>query len=103
MVDYVALVTEIARSLVSNPDQVQVSSSKQEDGSTRIDIKVAEGDTGRVIGRRGTTINAIRTLIRVCAARNSESVSVEVAESDRPAAAPAAEAAAPGAPSADAQ
>lgn len=60
------LVTFVVQNLVEYPESVTVRS--QEDGSTtRIEIRCAEGDAGRVIGRGGRIINALRTLARAAA------------------------------------
>ncbi|MCL1847793.1 MAG: KH domain-containing protein [Coriobacteriia bacterium] len=61
--DAVVLVQGIVLSLVDEPEQVQISSS--EDGDTlTIEIRVSEDDVGKVIGRQGRIIKAIRTLAR---------------------------------------
>ncbi|MDY3867777.1 MAG: KH domain-containing protein [Pyramidobacter sp.] len=79
--DYAALVKLIASSLVTKPDAVAVTSS-QENGALCILIHVAEEDTGRVIGRRGATINAIRQIVRVASVKSGENVEVDVAETE---------------------
>jgi predicted RNA-binding protein YlqC (UPF0109 family) len=74
------LVEYIARSLVDNPDQVSVDLNQR--GSTiRIRLKVAQEDMGRIIGRRGRVANAIRTLLRVTAAREGQDVILDIVES----------------------
>jgi predicted RNA-binding protein YlqC (UPF0109 family) len=61
--DVVGLVKSIVTSLVDEPDQVQVEGS-QEDDTLTIEIHVAPDDAGKVIGRQGRIIKAIRTLTR---------------------------------------
>ncbi len=78
--DYQALVKTIALSLVTNPDAVQISAEKDGEGVLRVLIHVAEEDTGRVIGRRGATINAIRQIVRVSSVKGGDRVEVDVAE-----------------------
>ena len=78
--DYIALVKLIAESLVTKAEAVEITSSKEENGPLRILIHVAEEDTGRVIGRRGATINAVRQIVRVASAKSGENVEVDVAE-----------------------
>lgn len=80
--DYQALVKTIALSLVTNPDAVQISAEKDGEGVLRVLIHVAEEDTGRVIGRRGATINAIRQIVRVSSVKGGDRVEVDVAETD---------------------
>ena len=49
-----------------------------EDGSVVVEIRVAEGDAGKVIGRQGRVIKAIRTLARAAASRTGKLVEVEL-------------------------
>ena len=77
--DYLALVKTIALSLVTKPEAVEVTSSTEE-GVQRLLLHVADEDTGRVIGRRGATINAIRQIVRVSSVKGGDSVEVDVAE-----------------------
>lgn len=80
--DYIALVKLIAQSLVTKADAVEITYSHEENEPLRILIHVAEEDTGRVIGRRGATINAIRQIVRVASVKSGESVDVDVAETE---------------------
>ena len=77
--DYLALVKTIALSLVTKPEAVEVTSSTEE-GVQRLLLHVAAEDTGRVIARKGATINAIRQIVRVSSAKAGDSVEVDVAE-----------------------
>lgn len=55
-------VEKLVKSLVGQPDAVEVSET--EDGrAVRIEVRVAEGDLGRLIGREGRTVKAIRSLL----------------------------------------
>lgn len=78
--DYQALVSTIAVSLVTRPEAVSVTAEKDAEGVLRVLIHVAEEDTGRVIGRRGATINAIRQIVRVSSVKGGDNVAVDVAE-----------------------
>lgn len=60
--DFVKFIIE---NLVLNKDQVDVSVMEDVPGAFTVNIKVADEDKGRVIGRRGSTINALRGLVRV--------------------------------------
>jgi uncharacterized protein len=73
----VNLVEFVAKSLVDNPDAVSVELI-EEDGSRVIELRVAEDDMGKVIGRNGSVAKALRTLLKVVAAREGESVSLEI-------------------------
>ena len=71
------LVEFIAKSLVDDPSQVYVSEIEGE-SSVILELRVGPEDTGRVIGKGGRTVNAIRTLIRVLAAKQGKRVTLEV-------------------------
>ena len=71
------LVEFIARSLVDDPSQVQVSEIEGEN-SVILELRVGPEDVGRVIGRSGRTVNAIRTIVRIIAAKQGRRASLEV-------------------------
>jgi predicted RNA-binding protein YlqC (UPF0109 family) len=71
------LVEYVAKSLVDDPESVKVE-VVQEDGETVIELHVAEDDMGKVIGRNGSVAKALRTLLKVTAARDGEPVSLEI-------------------------
>ena len=78
--DAIGLVRSIVLSLVDEPEQVQVESS--DDGDTLIiEIRVNSDDIGKVIGRQGRIIKAIRTLARAASAYAGGSrIEVEVVD-----------------------
>ncbi len=67
----------VARSLVDKPDAVWVEVD-EEDGETVLTLGVDQEDLGRVIGRDGRIANAIRSLLRVMAARDGRHVELEI-------------------------
>ncbi len=71
------LVEYIAKSLVDDPSQVQVTQIEGAN-SVIVELRVAPEDMGRVIGRSGRVANAIRTLLRVVAARKGKRVTLEI-------------------------
>ena len=71
------LVEYVAKSLVDNPEAVHVEVVREPDG-TVIELHVAEDDMGKVIGRNGSVAKALRTLLKVTAARDGEPVSLEI-------------------------
>jgi predicted RNA-binding protein YlqC (UPF0109 family) len=71
------LLEYLARSLVDNPDAVQVE-VEEDDDEVSLLLTVDEGDMGRVIGRDGRIANAIRSLLRVMAARDGRHVELEI-------------------------
>ena len=71
------LIEFVARSLVDNPEAVTVEVVREPEG-TVIELHVAEDDMGKVIGRNGSVAKALRTLLKVTAARDGEAVSLEI-------------------------
>ncbi len=71
------LVEYIARSIVNSPDDVVVTEEITEEGTT-LKLQVADDDKGRVIGKQGRIAEAIRTLIRVKAAKAGTRVTLEI-------------------------
>ncbi len=72
-----SLVEYVAKSLVDEPDAVSVNVVDDEGGRV-IELHVAEADMGKVIGRNGSVAKAMRTLLKVIATREGESVSLEI-------------------------
>ena len=72
----IAVLTHIVKSIVDHPDQVTVD-EVTDDGKHRLDVRVAEGDLGRVIGRRGRTAASIRTVTRAAASKDGASIDIE--------------------------
>ena len=76
--DIANLVRSLVVPLVDDPDAVEITSSDTEEGALLIEVRVAEEDAGKVIGRQGRVIKAIRTLCRAAGSRNGMSVEVEL-------------------------
>ena len=73
----VAVLEYLAKALVADPDGVRVEADDS-DGSLTLNVYVADGDMGRVIGKRGRVANAIRSIGRAAAAKDGETgVSIE--------------------------
>ncbi len=75
------LVEFIVKSLVDNPDQVEIHEVDDQSG-TIVEVSVAQPDMGRVIGKSGRVINSIRSIVQVAAAKRGQRVSVEIIEDD---------------------
>ena len=73
------LVEDIAKALVDNPDQVSVHAVEGEQ-ITVLELRVAAGDIGKVIGKQGRTARSIRTLLSVCGVKLNRRLSLEVVE-----------------------
>ena len=71
------LIEYIARSLVDNPDQVKVTQVEGEQ-SIIFELQVAQEDMGKIIGKEGRIANAIRTLLKVSAAREGKRAVLEI-------------------------
>jgi predicted RNA-binding protein YlqC (UPF0109 family) len=71
-----AVLEHVVRSIVDNPDAVVVSGSPGR-GRLRLEVRVGPDDLGRVIGKRGKTAQAIRTLVRAAASRDGVDVEVD--------------------------
>jgi predicted RNA-binding protein YlqC (UPF0109 family) len=73
------LLTRIVKGLVDNPDQVEISANT---GATTLvfEIAVIKQDMGKIIGKRGNTIGAIRTIMMSAAGKIGKRVYVEVKE-----------------------
>ena len=76
------LLEYLARALVEKPEQVEMRQTPFE-GGTLYELKVAPEDIGKVIGRDGRTVNAIRALLASMAQRKGERVRLEVADDRR--------------------
>lgn len=72
------LVEVIAKALVDNPDSVVVT-ERQEGRTTVVEVRVAESDMGKVIGKQGRIAKAIRSVVKAAAAREDKKVVVDIA------------------------
>ncbi len=73
------LLSDIARGLVDEKDAVQVTVDEpNEEGVVVYHLKVAETDTGRVIGKQGRIAKSIRVVMRAAAARTGQKIMVEI-------------------------
>ena len=71
------LLLYMAKNLVDDPEAVTVTEIEDEDGKV-LELRVAEGDMGKVIGRQGRIAKEIRTIIKTVAMRTGERVTVEI-------------------------
>jgi predicted RNA-binding protein YlqC (UPF0109 family) len=74
-----AVLEHVTRTLVDDPDSVVVDVSEGRSG-LRFSVHVAQGDMGRLIGRKGRTAQAIRTLVRAAAASDGTEASVDIVD-----------------------
>jgi len=77
--DMRALVEQIAKSLVDEPEHVSVSEVDEAEG-TVLELKVAPNDVGKVIGRQGRTARAMRTVLGAVGMKYHKRYSLEIVE-----------------------
>ena len=73
------LLLYMAKNLVDDPDAVTVTETSDEEGKV-LELRVAECDMGKVIGRQGRIAKEIRTIIKTVAQRTGEKVTVEIVD-----------------------
>jgi predicted RNA-binding protein YlqC (UPF0109 family) len=73
------LVEYLARYLVNHPDAVEVRETEGETASV-LELKVAQDDLGRIIGKQGRTAKSIRTILNAAASRTNRKVVLEILE-----------------------
>jgi predicted RNA-binding protein YlqC (UPF0109 family) len=72
----------VVKGLVDQPDAVSIT-PVQHEGMTLYELRLAPGDVGKIIGKQGATIQAIRALLQVASAKKGQRCTVEIVE-DRP-------------------
>ena len=73
------LLLYMAKNLVDDPESVTVTEVENEDGKV-LELRVAEADMGKVIGRQGRIAKEIRTIMKTVAQRAGEKVTVEIVD-----------------------
>ena len=73
----VELVEYLAKSLVDDPDQVKIV-EKTLDDTVILELTVAEGDMGKVIGKQGRIAKAIRTVVKAASVKSGKKYTVEI-------------------------
>jgi len=71
------LLTYLIQNLVDHPDEVSVT-EREAGGETIYEVRVADGDMGKVIGRQGRIIKEVRVLMKAVAQKKGKKISVEV-------------------------
>jgi predicted RNA-binding protein YlqC (UPF0109 family) len=69
----------IAKSLVDHPDEVSIT-EVEEDDEVVLELRVHPEDMGKIIGKRGRTAKAIRTMVKAAATREGTNATVEIVE-----------------------
>lgn len=73
------LLETLAKALVDHPDMVEVT-EKEADGTLVLELRVADEDMGKVIGRQGRIAMAIRSVVKAAALRQNKKVVVEIVQ-----------------------
>ena len=73
------LLLYMAKNLVDDPEAVTVTEIEDDEGKI-LELRVAEGDMGKVIGRQGRIAKEIRTIIKTVAQRTGDKVTVEIVD-----------------------
>ncbi len=73
------LLIQIVKALVDNPEQVQVNEIESTQ-TVILELSVAEGDMGKIIGKKGKTANAIRTLLSAASGKARRRYLLEIVE-----------------------
>ncbi|MEF9841382.1 MAG: KH domain-containing protein [Raoultibacter sp.] len=76
--DIAGLVRSVVEPLVEFKEELEIASSLDERGSVIVEVRVNEADAGKVIGRQGRVIKAVRTLARAVGSRTNTHVEVEL-------------------------
>lgn len=82
------LIEYIARALVDHPEAVELKATASDSG-TLYELKVAPDDVGKVIGRDGRTVNALRTVLTAAALKKGEKARLEILDDRKNAPKPA--------------
>jgi predicted RNA-binding protein YlqC (UPF0109 family) len=74
------LLEYLAQGLVDNPEDVSVEQFEEDDGTVVLELCVGEQDYGQVIGRRGRTAHALRTVVKAAAVNEKRRVLVDIVD-----------------------
>ncbi|MBR5360700.1 MAG: KH domain-containing protein [Lachnospiraceae bacterium] len=75
------LVEVIARSLVDKPDEVTVT-QREDDNAIVVELRVAQSDMGKVIGKQGRIAKALRTVVKAASSKETKKVIVDIVDVD---------------------
>ncbi len=74
------LLAYLARGLVDEPEEVEVDSFEEDDGTIVLELTVADDDYGQVIGRGGRTAQALRAVLKAAAVKDNRRVLIDIVE-----------------------
>lgn len=70
----------IVKALVDDQETVDVREVEQKNGTTLIEVRVGPNDVGKIIGKQGKTIRALRSLVRIAGAKKNQRYQLEIVE-----------------------
>ena len=70
----------IVKALVDESESVDIREVEQRNGSTLIEVRVAPNDVGKIIGKQGRTIRALRSLAKIAGAKKNRRYQLEIVE-----------------------
>ncbi len=70
----------IVKALVDDRETVDVREVEQKNGTTLIEVRVGPNDVGKIIGKQGKTIRALRSLVRIAGAKKNQRYQLEIVE-----------------------
>jgi len=70
----------IVKALVDDSENVDVREVEQRNGTTLLEVRVSPGDVGKIIGKQGKTIRALRSLARIAGSKDNHRYLVEIVE-----------------------
>lgn len=73
----VSVLEYLVKQVVDQPDAVTVTTGEGRRGGLQLDVRVGDGDMGRVIGKRGRIAQSIRTVVRAAAVKDDVAVDIE--------------------------
>ncbi len=76
------LVEVIARSLVDKPDEVTVT-QREDSNAIVVELRVAQSDMGKVIGKQGRIAKALRTVVKAASSKETKKVIVDIVDVDK--------------------
>ncbi len=74
------VVEMIVKALVSDASAVEVSEVERDRSTVRIEVRVAQADMGKLIGRQGRTVRALRTLLQAASTKNQRRFMLDIVE-----------------------
>ena len=78
--DLKSFMENVIRGLVDDPDQVELSDAGIRDGVLQLELRVSKSDLGKVIGKKGRTASAMRTILSAAARRQNLNADLKIIE-----------------------